>query len=194
MRIYWTLYWLVRICLSLYLNIRVEGVEHIPRTGPLIVIANHRSAFDPPLVGALLPRAVHFMTKAELFNYPVLPWIFRHVQAYPVHRGHPDRRAIRHSLEVINGGDAILMFPEGHRTETGELQEARAGVVYLAQKTGAPLVPVGISGQYGFRRRISAKIGQPFHIPPEMNKREAQVLVMDKIRELVQQDPSIRTG
>jgi 1-acyl-sn-glycerol-3-phosphate acyltransferase len=187
MRIYWSLYWLVRTALSAYLNIRVIGLERVPRQGALIVIANHRSAFDPPMVGAILPRAVYFMTKAELFSYPILAWIFRYVHAYPVHRGHPDRRAIRYSIELLQRGEAILMFPEGHRTETGELQEARAGVVYLAQKTGARVLPIGLSGHYGFRRRILAHIGDPFTIDPQLDKRSAQVMIMDKIRTLMRE-------
>lgn len=185
MRIYWALYWMVRTVLSLYLHVEVSGLEHMPEDGAVIVIANHRSGFDPPMVGAILPRPVHFMTKAELFNYRILAWIFRYVQAYPVHRGRPDRKAIRHSLEVLQQGDVILMFPEGHRTETGNLQEARAGVIYFAQRTHAVVLPVGISGEYGFRKKILYQVGCPFSIPPEMEKKAAQRLVMDKIRELV---------
>ncbi|MCY0877611.1 MAG: lysophospholipid acyltransferase family protein [Firmicutes bacterium] len=186
MIVYWTLYWVVRTILMLYFRVRVTGLENVPKEGALIVIANHRSGFDPPMVGAILRRPVHFMTKVELFSYPFLPWIFKYVQAYPVRRGRPDRQAIRHSLDILRRGEVIVLFPEGHRSETGELQEARSGVVYLAQKTGCQLLPIGISGRYGFRRTIRYVIGQPFRLDPALGKKEAQVLVMEKIRELIE--------
>lgn len=186
MTVYWFLYWAVRIVLSLYFRVRIYGLENVPANGGLLVIANHRSGFDPPMVGALLPRPVHFMTKVELFSSPLLRLVFKYVQAYPVNRGRPDRKAIRHSLEILRKGDVILLFPEGHRTETGDLQEARSGVVYLAQKTACQVVPVGISGHYKFRRTIRYVVGKPFTIPAELPRREAQTLVMEKIRELVQ--------
>ncbi len=184
---YWLLYWLVRTAFFMYFRVDVIGMDNIPRSGPLILIANHRSGFDPPMVGAIMHRPVHFMTKAELWQYPVLPFLFKHVQAYPVRRGRPDRQAIRHSLEILRNGEIIVLFPEGHRTETGDLQEARSGVVFLAQKSGCQLVPIGISGRYGFRRTIRYVIGDPFVLDPEMPKKDAQMLVMEKIRELIKQ-------
>lgn len=183
---YWILYWLVREALSLWLNISVKGLENVPRKGALIIVANHVSAFDPPTVGAIMPRSVHFMAKAELFEYPILPRLLKYAQAYPVHRGHPDRRAIRRSLDILAHEGAILLFPEGHRSATGELQQARAGAIYLAQKSGCRLLPVGIMGPYGFRRRVTFNIGPAFSIPSGMDKATAQVLVMDRIRQQLQ--------
>lgn len=185
MTIYWTLYWTIRILSGLYFRVRVTGVENCPPRGALIVIANHRSGFDPPMVGAMLRRPVHFMTKVELWSYPLLPLVFKYVNAYPVRRGHVDRQAIRHSLEILHRGEIIVLFPEGHRTETGELQEARSGVVYLAQKTGCQVLPIGISGRYEFRRTIRYVIGEPFRLDPGLDRKSAQSLVMDKIGELV---------
>jgi 1-acyl-sn-glycerol-3-phosphate acyltransferase len=186
MAAYWIIYWTVRIAFSLYFRIRVTGLQNCPEQGAVIVVANHRSGFDPPMAGALLRRPVHFMTKVELWSYPILPLVFKYVQAYPVHRGRPDRKAIRHSLDILRRGEIIVLFPEGHRTETGDLQEARSGVVYLAQKTQCQVLPIGISGRYGFRRTIRYVVGEPFRLSPEMEKKAAQVLVMDKIRELIQ--------
>jgi len=187
MLVYWFLYWTVRELFFLYFRIRVTGLEKCPTTGSVIVVANHRSGFDPPMVGALLRRPVHFMTKIELWSYPVLPLVFKYVQAYPVRRGRPDRQAIRHSLDILRRGEIIVLFPEGHRSETGELQEARSGVVYLAQKSGCLLLPIGISGEYGFRHTVRFTFGDPFRLDPEMDKKVAQSFVMGKIRELVQQ-------
>lgn len=194
MLVYWTLYWVIRTLFFLYFRVRVTGLDNCPKTGALIVVANHRSGFDPPMVGALLRRPVHFMTKVELWSYPFLPLVFKYVNAYPVKRGRPDRQAIRHSLHILSRGEIIVLFPEGHRSETGDLQEARSGVVYLAQKSGCQLLPIGITGRYGFRRTIRYTIGQPFRLDPNMDKKTAQTLVMDKIRELIRQGEAVGSG
>ncbi len=183
---YWFFYWAVRILFSLYFRITVTGLENCPPSGSYIVIANHRSGFDPPMVGALMRRPVHFMTKVELFSYPLLPWVFKIVQAYPVRRGRADRAAIRHSLDLLRRGEVIVLFPEGHRSQTGELQEARSGVVFLAQKSGCLLLPIGISGKYGFRQNIHYEIGKPFALDSTMDRKAAQTLIMEEIRGLVE--------
>jgi 1-acyl-sn-glycerol-3-phosphate acyltransferase len=194
MLVYWFLYWTVRTAFFLYFRVRVTGLENCPKNGALIVIANHRSGFDPPMVGAILRRPVHFMTKVELWSYPFLPWVFKYVQAYPVRRGRPDRKAIKHSLDILRRGEIIVLFPEGHRSATGELQEARSGVVYLAQRTNCLLLPIGITGTYGFRHTVRFVFGQPFQLDPKMDRKMAQQLVMDKIRELIKQGEAIESA
>lgn len=194
MAVYWTLYWIIRTLFFVYFRVRVTGLNNCPKDGAVIVVANHRSGFDPPMVGAILRRPVHFMTKVELWSYPLLPLVFKYVQAYPVRRGRPDRQAIRHSLEILHRGEIIVLFPEGHRTETGDLQEARAGAVYLAQKTGCQLLPIGIAGRYGFRRTIRYEIGEPFRLDPDMDRKEAQRLVMEKIRGLIERGEDMQRG
>ncbi len=182
---YWVLYWFVRIIFSLYFRIKVHGVEKVPRTGPLLILVNHLTLLDPPMAAVLMPRSVYFMAKVELFEYPVLGWLIRHLHAFPVRRGYPDRYAIRTSLRLLEEQKALMIFPEGHRSATGLLQEARAGAAYLAQKTGCPCIPIGISGQYGFRKTIHYSIGEIFTIPRDMNRHEAQKLVMQKIAEQI---------
>lgn len=161
--------------------IRCDGMERVPRSGPLIVICNHQSGFDPPVVAAILPRPVYFMTKAELFRFRPFAALIGALHAYPVKRGRPDRGAIRKSLDLLKAGETLLIFPEGHRTETGALQPARSGVVFLAKRAGAPIVPVGIVGRYGFRRRIRYYVGEPFVIPETMTTEAGQRLLMEQI-------------
>ncbi|CAB1128717.1 1-acyl-sn-glycerol-3-phosphate acyltransferase [Candidatus Hydrogenisulfobacillus filiaventi] len=183
---YSTMYWIVRTIFSLWFRLDVEGMERLPRRGPLIVVANHQSAWDPPVMGAVVTRQLWYMAKAELFEYRGLACLIRSLHAFPVRRGTPDRRAIRFALGVLAAGGALLIFPEGHRSRDGELQPARPGTVWLAKKSGAPLVPVGIYGRYGWARRIRFRVGEPFFIPPDMDDQAAQVLIMDRIRELVE--------
>ena len=182
---YWLIYWIVRICFSLYFRIEVAGIEKIPRQGPLLILVNHLTLLDPPMAAVVMPRPVYFMAKVELFSYPGLGRLITHLHAFPVHRGRADRRAIRTSLRILEQGEALMIFPEGHRSETGELQEARAGAVYLAQKSGSPCVAVGISGRYGFRKTIHYSIGDVFTIPSSMARQEAQKLIMQKIAEQI---------
>jgi 1-acyl-sn-glycerol-3-phosphate acyltransferase len=190
---YWVLYWSVRIIFSLYFRIKVQGLDNVPRKGPLLILVNHLTLLDPPMAAVLMPRPVYFMAKVELFEYPVLGWLIKHLHAFPVHRGHPDRQAIRISLDLLNNQEALMIFPEGHRSKTGALQEARAGAVYLAQKSGCLCLPIGISGHYGFRKTICYSIGPVFTIPRDMNRHEAQKLVMQKIAEQIPGnfDPSL---
>jgi 1-acyl-sn-glycerol-3-phosphate acyltransferase len=178
-------YWLVRIIFSLYFHIDVTGVERMPRKGALIILVNHIKAIDPPMAAIVIPRSAYFMSKVELFDIPVLGWLISRLHAFPVRRDHADRHAIRMALRILGQQQALMIFPEGHRSETGKLQEARAGAVYLAQKTGTPCIPIGISGHYGFRKTIHFSIGEVFMIPKEMERHEAQKFIMEKISEQV---------
>lgn len=173
-------------------KIRTDGFDTIPKKGPLIVICNHVSGFDPPVVGTLIPRPVYFMTKVELFRFRPFAFVISALHAYPVKRGTPDRKSLRYSLNLLHDGQTLLIFPEGHRTETGELQPARSGTVFLTKHSKAQLVPVGIVGEYGFRRGIRYYVGSAFTIPNDMPTLEAQYLLITKIKE--QMDRGRRRG
>ncbi len=185
MMYYWMVYWVVRVIFSVLYRIEVTGLENVPRSGSLMIALNHKSVIDPPMAAVLLPRRVYFMAKVELFNFRPLGWLIASVGAFPVHRGRPDRKAIRRSLEILSAGQALMIFPEGHRSETGELQSARAGVAFLAQKSQCLVVPIGISGSYGFRKTIRYSVGPPFRVPPDITREEAQQLVMQRIADQI---------
>lgn len=163
-------------------KIRTDGFDTIPKQGPFIVICNHMSAFDPLVVGTLIPRPVYFMAKAELFRIRPFAYMIRTLHAYPVTRGTPDRKALRYSLSLLHDGHTLLIFPEGHRTKTGELQPARSGTVFLSKHSNAPLIPVGIVGHYGFRRGIRYAVGNAFTIPNDMPMPDAQLLLIAQIQ------------
>lgn len=144
----------------------VTGTENVPRTGPLIVACNHRSYLDPPGMGCFCPRRISFMAKKELFDIPVLGAAIRGVGAYPVDRRGSARAAIKRSLEVLQGGGAVGIFPEGTRNRDGSVQP-QTGVALLASLAGAPVVPAHIAGSDRATRfpQIKVAFGPPITLP-----------------------------
>ena len=125
---------------------QVQGREHVPREGGVILAANHTSYLDPPLVGSAVRRPIHFMAKAELFGVPALGWFIARAHAFPVHRGAADRRALRTAVQLLRQGEVLLIFPEGTRSPDGRLMPAELGVGIIALRSGAPVVPVAHTG------------------------------------------------
>jgi 1-acyl-sn-glycerol-3-phosphate acyltransferase len=169
---------------------RVEGADHIPRTGAFILVANHCSNVDPEIigwaVGNTVGRIIHFMAKAEMRRWPIIGWLATQSAVYFVRRGERDRAAQRFSLEALADGRPIALFPEGTRSRDGHLKEGRAGAAFLAMRSGAPLLPVAISGTHrifpGRSRwprptRVVVRIGEPFSLPHQPSGRlEREVL------------------
>ncbi|MBX6351233.1 MAG: 1-acyl-sn-glycerol-3-phosphate acyltransferase [Clostridia bacterium] len=170
---------LVRALYSFLFRIEVRGSLRLPE-GPSLVVANHTSAWDPPLVGVLFPRQLRYMAKVELFRVPLFGGLLRMFGAFPVTRGQPDRAAIRTALELLRSGWPVVVFPEGTRASRapdGRPGPARRGVAYLALLSGAPVVPVAIRGEYRFRGRVVVSVGEPFHVAA------AEAAAPDRIRE-----------
>ncbi len=132
--------------LRLLFRLEVRGAEHVPAVGPAMIVANHSSALDPPVVAVAAPRPLHFMAKAELFSIPLFGRLIRAVNARPVRRGGADPRALREALRILERGQALLVFPEGTRGPEGVLREGRAGAGMLALLSGAPVVPAYLEG------------------------------------------------
>jgi 1-acyl-sn-glycerol-3-phosphate acyltransferase len=124
----------------------VKGLEHVPRSGGLIVASNHISFWDPPLIGGLLPRELHFLAKDELFSNPLFGWILRHYNAIPIRRGMVDLTGMARAIETLRRGEALLVFPEGSRMRDGELHPARPGVGNMAYNADVPVLPCFVSG------------------------------------------------
>lgn len=142
-------------------RIRVEGAENVPRTGGVIVCANHTKAIDPIFLGIACPRAVQFMAKQEIFAVPVLGWLVKQLKAFPVDREGNDRGALKRSLTVLEEGGCFGIFPEGTRVKSGEMGEFHGGTAYLALKTGAQVVPVGITPGYSLFGTVVVRFGAP---------------------------------
>jgi 1-acyl-sn-glycerol-3-phosphate acyltransferase len=181
---YWPFWLLFRIWFQGYMGVRVQGVERVPKSGALLLCGNHRSVWDPMLVGAMVRRRAWYIAKVELFRYPLLGPILRLVGAYPVRRHTPDRSALRRSLEVLEHQGALVLFPEGTRSKSGELGKGAPGAALLALRTGAAVVPVGIRGSYGFRSGLEVHFGEPLRLeapPGRLSSRELGEIVEGQI-------------
>ena len=176
-----------------FLEFEIEGLDRIPRKGPLIVACNHISFWDPPLVGAHLPREMHFVAKAELFHNPLFGALIRSYNSIPIERGAKARSGLRGAEEVLTAGGAVLIFPEGTRNKSGDLLAPRAGVGRLAAATRTPVAPACITGSNQIRRsmrrrnRIRITFGSPVMPPSSRNVERDEMrafarMIMERIR------------
>jgi len=136
----------VRPFFYLYFRGKVIGIEKVPRKGKLIIVSNHASVWDPPILACAIPRAVSFMAKKELFESPLFAKLITSLGAYPVNRTGGDRNAIRQAINKIEEGWATCIFIEGTRTEDGKVYDPKLGAALIAAKTQAPLLPICLCG------------------------------------------------
>ena len=188
-----------RLALRLFADYRVLGRENVPPMGPLIIVANHQSNLDPSLMGACIPRKIWFLAKREMFGNPISRWFLRSYGAFPVNREGTDVQAYRWVLGQLERGQAVVVYPEGTRSN-GSLRKAKSGVVRLALKSNATLLPVGVTGTerlgsvfrvFNPTGNIRVNIGQVFSLPSVEGKLNDDVLesltdmIMQRIAELL---------
>jgi 1-acyl-sn-glycerol-3-phosphate acyltransferase len=143
---YWVLKAILTPVLHMFYRVRVEGRDAVPRTGPVIIAANHRSFLDSIFLPLVLRRRVTFVAKAEYFDDPKTAWFFRAVGQIPIRRegGSAAEGALAAATDVLEQGGVFAIYPEGTRTRDGYLHRGHTGVARLALATGAPIVPVGL--------------------------------------------------
>ncbi len=129
-------------------SLRVQGRRNVPRAGGLLVVANHQSYLDPPLVGVAAARHLSYLAKKSLFNHQPLGWLIGSVGAVPINREAAGTEGIKTALALLKQGRAVLIFPEGGRSENGLMQPLMPGVVVLIRRSGVPILPVGVAGTY----------------------------------------------
>ena len=164
---------LARFCFGTFGKMEVIGEENVPPHGPLILACNHMAFTDPPLLVAAIPRPLHFMGKKELFGNPLGRFLMRSFHVFPYNRGGASTDTLRTLLGLLDQDRAVVVFPEGTRSKSHALQEAQLGVVYLAMKSQAPILPVGVTGTQNMRAwrmpvplcRLTANIGPLFTLP-----------------------------
>lgn len=177
------IFWLVTHVLCRY---RVSGRTHIPRKGPVLLVANHLLWYDPLLLGVIFPRRLWFMAKIEIFRLPFVGLGCRLTGQIPVHRGENDRAALEQVLAYLRQGRAVAIFPEGAVAQHERLLAAHTGVAMLALRSGAPLLPIAHRGTrriFVGRRiwlpRVDVQIGRPY-VPcvPEGVSRKAVLRIV----------------
>ena len=190
---FWYFAWLVwgRI----YLRLRFYNWRNVPRTGGVIVIANHQSFLDPPLVGISQWRQMYFMARSTLFR-GMFGWLLRTLGSYPVDQEKNGIGAIKETLRLLKKGQAVVIFPEGSRSYDGKLQPFFGGILMVAKRSGVPIVPCAVNGAYNSFPR-GAKIPKPCKvtvtfgelIPPEtiqqMSQEELRDFLTTRVTELL---------
>ena len=175
---YWAVFW----SLTLGCSYRASGRSNFPRTGPALVLANHQCFLDPILISLAAGRPLTFLARSPLFTGGIFDYLIRTYGAVPID-GDNARDGIRVALDCLKRGRAVLVFPEGERTFTGEMTPFKAGVALLIEKAKVPVVPVGLAGAFAMWPRtdfwpgcaplmlpsngkgVAVHVGEP--IPPE---------------------------
>lgn len=160
----------------------VIGLENIPKEGAVILCGNHISAYDPIAVASVCKRQLRFMGKQELFKFPPLAWLLRGIGAFPVNRGTTDMTAYRETLKTLKDGMGFLIFSQGTRMK--DFDNAKGGVAVFALKSGAPIVPIGITGPFKFRRKITLNFGTPIDMGQYQGQKVKTELVDEIMAEL----------
>lgn len=155
---YWFFANLSRLLARLFFRFRIVHRERLPESGGLILAANHQSYFDPPLVGICSRRAVHYLARKTLMEWPFFGPMFPDMNVIPVDRDGNDMSALKTVIRKIREGEGVVLFPEGTRSADGSLQPAQAGVGLVIAKTLAPVVPVRIFGSFEAFPRGSKRV------------------------------------
>jgi 1-acyl-sn-glycerol-3-phosphate acyltransferase len=178
-------------------SFRSEGSHHMPRQGPVLVIANHESFLDPLAVGLAVRRRIHYLARKTLFTHPRFGNFLRSVGCVPVDQEGIAKEGIRTCIDLLHADKAILVFPEGERTPTGQMLPFKPGIGLVMKKAPVPIVPVGVAGAYEAYPRdqtaprlsplfwrptgaaVAASVGKP--IPPEHFANMSREQILDDL-------------
>jgi 1-acyl-sn-glycerol-3-phosphate acyltransferase len=148
-------------------SLRTEGMAHVPRSGPLLVVANHQSFLDPVAIGLAFPRRLIYLARKTLFRNPVFSWLIRSLNAVPIDQEGVGKEGLKTVLDQLALRKAVLVFPEGERTLTGQMNPLKPGVHLIIKRARAPIIPVGIAGAYGaWPRNRGYPLAAPLFWPP----------------------------
>lgn len=167
---------IVELFCRLYWRVQIHGRDNLPAAGAYVIAPVHRSNIDTLLAGCLTRRRIRFMGKDSLWKHRWSAALFTSLGGFPVHRGTPDREALRRCEEAVRGGEPVVLFPEGTRQSGPQVQPLFEGAAFVAARAGVPLVPVGIGGSEQAMRKgsrvvrpvkVVMVIGKPIE-PPEL--------------------------
>jgi 1-acyl-sn-glycerol-3-phosphate acyltransferase len=187
--IWLTFQYLMRIVFAVTLRYRVRGLEHVPQTGGGLLLINHQSSLDPLLAGLAINRPISYMARDTLFLVPVIGWILRRTHVVPINRDSASSRAIKALIRRMKHGFLVGMFPEGTRSQDGQMGDFKPGFIALIRRSPVPIYPVGIAGAHDAMprgvliprfRRVRVVYGEPItteEIRPYLEHRREQELV-----------------
>jgi 1-acyl-sn-glycerol-3-phosphate acyltransferase len=160
---------------ALVYRVRITGRENLPASGGYVLAPSHRSMMDIPFLAYVTPKRVRFMGKVSVFKIPVIGAAFSALGGFPVQRDGTDRKAVRDSIDILKGGEPLVIYPEGTRQHGRAIQPLQPGAAYLAIRAGVPIVPVGIAGSEEIFRshgtkiprfgRVGIVVGEPIYPP-----------------------------
>lgn len=186
----------VRFLYRLFYDFHIEGEENIPQDKPVVLASNHRSYADPVILTMPMKLPVSYMAKEELFRNKFFGWFIRKLGAFPVTRGSGDMSVIDDSINILNSGRNLVIFPEGTRSKDGKVGKGKTGVAMIAAKSGADVIPCGIifeGEKLRFRSKLTLRFGKPIkaeEIAVEGNSprelKDVKKRIMSAITELVE--------
>jgi 1-acyl-sn-glycerol-3-phosphate acyltransferase len=173
MEAYWKMRQVIRALFRLLTRMEITGVEHIPTEGGCLLVTNHISRLDTPVLLVSAARRIYPLAADKYKNFPVFNWLLNIGEVIWINRTEFDREALLNSIAVLKRGDVLGIAPEGTRSRSGALQKAKSGVAFLAARTGVPIVPVGITGTNTMlqdfarlrRMQIYVTFGEAFYLP-----------------------------
>lgn len=183
----------LRLIYKLLFRLEASGLEHIPAQGGVLLCSNHISLLDPPTIGILLKRKVHFMAKKELFDIFGFGWLIKQLGAFPVKRGGVSKESIKTSLMLLRDGHVMGIFPEGHRVKGDEEGMGKRGAATFALRSDAAVIPVAIIGNYKLFKKMRVVYGAPVDLSAYKGSKDpdaaelATEAIMSRIRELKKQ-------
>ena len=184
---------LARLVGTMFQDLKVYDVENVPLAGGVVLVSNHQSYVDPIFIAAKLPRVLSFLAKSELFKPWGFRWLIRQCNAFPVRQGSGDVGAMKQSIALLQSGKALLIFPEGSRSEDGELAPIAGGSALVVKRAKVPVVPVAIEGAFDvwsvhapFPRtgRVRIKFGKPILLH-ELDGRAIVAAIDVELRKLI---------
>lgn len=190
--IYQIIHVLCRTFCAVYCRLQVVGREHMPESGGALLVSNHVSFLDPPVVGSAFREPIHFLARKSLFK-GIFTWLLPRIQVMPLDRGKPDMAGLKRVLATLKDNQRVLLFPEGTRSPDGGLQPAEAGVGFIIAKCGMPVIPLRIIGAFECYPRsaliprpgkITLVAGPPIDfsmIPPHLSGRDLYQAYADQV-------------
>ena len=164
---------LAHLYIKIFYRVKYYGLENIPGEGGYLLCSNHVTGMDMLFLGVKIKRMVNWMAKAELFKIPVIGWLIRLLGAFPVERGKGDMRAARSTLDLLEQGKIVGIFPQGTRTKNKDISKikVRHGAARFAIESGKPIFPVGISGGERLFSKVKVVYGKPYYLDYDPNKK-----------------------